>query len=288
MTVSLAELLTGRHPPLWGETDVTLEAYTEEIVAWGFPGMRVATARARRAALDGSLGRIIDTDLPELGVRVRNPGTTLRWLRGFAAATATTAAHDKIRDAATGGESERPAKTTTIAYRNALERLWILDDLDAWTPTHSHLHRLAGAPKHHLADPALAARLVGMDAGALLTGAGPGGIPRDGTFLGALFESLATLSVRVFAQGAEATVSHLRARGGERGVDLVVVRGDQRVVAVEVKLAEADGDADVRHLVWLRDRLGAELLDAIVVTTGPEAYRRADGIGVVPLALLGP
>jgi len=47
-------------------------------------------------------------------------------------------------------------------------------------------------------------------------------------------------------------------------------------------------DRDTAHLRWLADRIGDELLDAIVISTGAEAYRRADGIGVVPAALLGP
>ena len=60
------------------------------------------------------------------------------------------------------------------------------------------------------------------------------------------------------------------------------------MLAVEVKLSSSVSDDDVRHLVWLRDRIGDDLIDALVVTTGPAAYRRTDGIGVVPLALLGP
>jgi len=54
-----------------------------------------------------------------------------------------------------------------------------------------------------------------------------------------------------------------------------------------VKLAQTVADGDVRHLLWLRDRLGDRLLDVVVVTTGREAYRRQDGIAVVPAALLG-
>jgi hypothetical protein len=60
------------------------------------------------------------------------------------------------------------------------------------------------------------------------------------------------------------------------------------VLAVEVKFAHTVRDDDVRHLRWLRDQLGDSVLDAIVITTGPDAYRRPDGIGVVPAALLGP
>jgi hypothetical protein len=47
-------------------------------------------------------------------------------------------------------------------------------------------------------------------------------------------------------------------------------------------------DGDVKHLRWLEDKLGERVVDLIVVTTGPQAYRREDGIAVIPLALLGP
>jgi predicted AAA+ superfamily ATPase len=64
--------------------------------------------------------------------------------------------------------------------------------------------------------------------------------------------------------------------------------GDGPIVAFEVKLARTINDGDVRHLKWLAERMGTDLLDAAVITTGPEAYRRPDGIAVIPAALLGP
>jgi uncharacterized protein len=149
---------------------------------------------------------------------------------------------------------------------------------------------VSNQPKRQLVDPALAARLLGVGAGALLeqepAPAAPA-IPRDGTLLGALFESLVTIDVRVYAQAAEARVGHLRTAGGEHEVDLIVERADRRVLAIEVKLAATVSDHDLRHLKWLSERLGDDLVDAIVITTGSAAYRRADGIGVVPAALLG-
>ena len=161
--------------------------------------------------------------------------------------------------------------------------------MPAWLPTRNRLTRLAQPPKHHLADPALAARALGLDAEALLRGkeSGPS-IPRDGPLLGHLFESLVTLCVRVYAQAADARVKHLRLQGGRHEVDLIVERADQRVLAIEVKLGGSVAESDVKHLLWLRDQVGDELIDAIVVHTGPRAYRRTDGIAVVPAALLGP
>lgn len=170
-----------------------------------------------------------------------------------------------------------------------LERLFILDPVPGWQPTRNHIARLALPPKHQLADPALAARLLGASVDSLLSGAQSGPpVPRDGPLLGALFESLVTLSVRVYAQACEAVVGHLRTHRGDHEVDLIVERGDGKVVAIEVKLNAGPPDDAVAHLRWLRERIGDDLLDAVVVTTGSEAYRRKDGIAVVPAALLGP
>jgi hypothetical protein len=288
-TVSLSALLGGGQPSVSGRTDAALTDYVREIVGSGFPGLRGLSGRPLRAMLDGYLRRIVDTDFPEQEQQVRRPDGLRRWMTAYAAATATSAHYETIRDAATPGEANKPAKTTTIPYRDTLERLWIVDPVSAWLPSRSAIARLTRAPKHHLVDPALAARLIGATAETLLSGEEPGpAVPRDGTLAGHLFESLVTLSVRAYAQASEASVGHLRTAGGTQEVDLIAERADGRVVALEVKLAREVRERDVRHLLWLRDKLGADLLDAVVVTAGPKAYRRADGIAVVPAALLGP
>jgi hypothetical protein len=286
--VSLGRLLQGRQGPITGRTDIRLEHYVTEILASGFPGIRGLPDRLSRAQLDGYLDRIVDRDFEGLGRHVRRPGTLRRWMQAYATATATTASYEKIRDAATSGQGEKPSRATTQPYRDVLERLWILDPVPAWLPTRNRLARLSSPPKHHLADPALAARLLGVDLSTLLQ-AWPVGPPmtREGTLLGGLFESLVTLGVRVYAQAVEARTAHLRTWSGDREIDLIVERG-REILAIEVKLGQAPDERDVRHLLWLRDELGDDLTDAIVVTTGQAAYRRADGIAVVPAALLGP
>jgi uncharacterized protein len=287
-TISLADLLTGSRGALTGQSTLTLADYAEEIVRSGFPAIRQALGRGRRAQLDGYLDRVVERDFPEQGHLVRRPATLKAWLTAYAAATATTASYNAILDAATPGEGDKPAKTTTIAYRDVLTQLWLLEPLPAWTPSHKVLGRLGEAPKHHLADPALAARLLGADTAALLDDSvSAADFSRKGVLLGALFESLVTLSLRVYAQGSEASVHHLRTRNGDHEIDLIVERADGRVLAFEVKLAPTVEERDVVHLRWLQNLLGSNLLDAAVVTTGRDAYRRSDGIAVVPAALLG-
>lgn len=286
-TVAMADLLTGARDPVGGATDLTLRDYTDEIVRSGLPGMRALSGRALRTQLDGYIDRLIEHDVPDAGHEVRRPATLRAWLTAYAAAAGEAVSYEKVRDAATAGHVDKPAKTTTLPYIDVLTGLRILDPLPAWLPGHDHLSRLTKGPKHHLADPALAVRLLGLDATALLTGGGGDAIPRDGVLVGGLFESLAAMSVRVFAQHSEARVSHLRTYGGEHEVDLVVETGSGDVVAIEVKLSATIDDDDVRHLNWLQGQIGVRVLDKVVLTTGPRAYRRPDGVAVVPLALLG-
>jgi hypothetical protein len=112
-------------------------------------------------------------------------------------------------------------------------------------------------------------------------------IPRDGTYLGGLFESLAALSVRTYAQRCEARASHLRTRGGRHEIDFIVETG-AGVLGLEAKMSPDVDGHDVRHLLWLREELGDKCLGLVVLNTGPEAYVRPDGIAVVPLGSLGP
>jgi len=286
-TVSLRQLLAGG-ATIDGTTDVALPDYVDEITAPGFPDIHDLSPRARTARLEGYVHAIVQRSFPEQGLLVKKPRALRAWLAAYAAATATTTSYSGILDAATPGESDKPARSTVQAYRDVLADLWLLDPLPAWLPTGSPLKRLAKAPKHQLADPALAAHLLGVNAEALLGGRdGRPGARGSGLLVGALFESLVAVSVATYAQAADAEVAHLRTERGDHEVDLVVERRDGRVVAIEVKLAAAPTDEDVRHLRWLRQQCG-DAVELVVVTTGRHAYRRPDGIAVVPAVLLGP
>jgi predicted AAA+ superfamily ATPase len=290
VSVSLTELLSGRRAPVTGETEVALAGYVEAILSSGFPGLRALSGRARRLQLDGYVARIVDREIPDdAGVTIRNPAALRRWMTAYAAASSTTVAFETIRDAASAGHEHKPSKNTTLSYRDALTRVWALEEVPAWIPSNNRLRELGHAPKHQLVDPALAAQLLGVQSSTLLAGKSSGpAFPRDGTLLGALFESLATQSIRVYAAHSEATVRHLRTQRGRREIDLIVERADGDVVAIEIKLARTVSSDDAKQLAWLSHELGDRVLDRAIVTTGPQAYRREDGVAVIPLALLGP
>lgn len=277
--VSLRALMNGRSARIDGTTSFIANDYFAAIESSGFPGIHRQAARLRRGLLDAYLQRVIDRDLPDHGFSVRRPETLRRWLAAYAGASSMSTSYSRILDATTAGDGAQPAKTTTIAYRDHLAQLWLLDPVPGWSPSRNPLTRLQQAPKHQLADPALAARLLNLSARSLST-------PTGAAMAGPLFESLATLTVRVAAQAAEARVGHVRTHNGDHEIDLVVEGPEGQVLPIEVKLAANVTDADVRHLRWLRDQIPDDVVDLLVITTGTHAYRRPDGIAVVPLALL--
>lgn len=279
-TVSLRAVIAGEDRRVTGATSVIATDYFEAIESSGFPGILRQAPRLRRGLLDSYLQRVIDRDLPDQGFSVRRPETLRRWLVAYAAASSTTASYSRILDATTAGDGSQPAKTTTIAYRDHLAQLWLLDPVPGWSPSRNPLSRLQQAPKHQLADTGLAARILNLSSRTLATASGR-------HMAGPLFESLATLTVRVAAQAAEGRVGHLRTRNGDHEVDLIVEGPDGQILGIEVKLAAGVTDADVRHLQWLRAQLPNDTVDLLVITTGTHAYRRQDGVAVVPLALIG-
>ena len=286
-TVSLKKLIQGKKPKIAGKTSVKLKDYVHELISSGFPGLRQYSKRALREQLKSYIERIVDTDFEQMGIEVRKPQTLKRWLAAYAAATSTTASYETIRDAATAGRGNKPSKDATQPYRETLERLWIIEQVPAWVPSRNQFSRLSRPLKHHLADPALAVQLLGIDEKALLKGEDPAfSMPRDGTLLGHLFESLVTQSIRVYAQACEATVKHFRTMGGRHETDLIIERRDQKIIAVEIKLGRTVDDEDIKHLLWLKEKMNSDILDMLLIHTGPQAYRRKDGIAVIPASLL--
>ena len=150
------------------------------------------------------LTNILSHDFRQQGIRLRQPETLLRWLRAYAAAVSTDAGYSEVLDASTAGEGNKPAAKTTIAYREALENLWLLDELTPWIEGERFISGLKLSPKHYLADPAFAVYLLGLDENVL---SGGNGWPsrtemfdaKYGSIIGRLFEALVYLCLNAYA-----------------------------------------------------------------------------------------
>jgi predicted AAA+ superfamily ATPase len=273
---------------LYESCQATMPDYAEEICLSGFPGIHELSQRFARVQLDGYIEDIIQKEFPEQGLKVRKPHVLKAWLKAYAAATASTTSYKKILVASTAGEDQKPASSTTLVYRDVLDMLYLTDRVDPWLPTDNHFTTLGKSPKHYLVDPGLAARILGLDVDGLIKDAiEPLGPQRKTSIFGRLFESLAASSLKVYCQHNEADLFHLRTPMGDHEVDFIVIQGNT-VIGIEVKLSHEVSQADVSQLHWLQTKLAShKKLIKVVINTGAYAYRREDGVFVVPLGILG-
>ena len=132
---------------------------------------------------------------------------------------------------------------------------WLIEPVPAWLPTRNQIARLSARPNTSWStQPSPLGSSASVPTRSSPEHAVGPPVPRDGTLLGGLFESLVTLGLRVYAQQSEANVKHLRTFSGDHEVDLIVERADGRIVAFEIKLTSMVDDDDVRHLNWLAAR----------------------------------
>ena len=293
-TVSIAEMFASTAPfsaSISGRANMSSRDYIYEIAASGLPEFRNYTIESRKIAFESYIENILSHDFRQQGIRIRQPETLMRWLRAYSAAISTDAGYSEILDASTAGEGNKPAVKTTIAYREALENLWLLDELKPWIDGESFFSSLKLSPKHYLADPAFAAYLLGLDENTLVGGAGwsPRAERFDekyGSIIGRLFEALVHLSLNTYASVNNAKLFFAKTHKGEREIDFIIQK-DTKVIACEVKFSPTVDAADGRHLRWFIKKVGQDCCDAMIISTGSAAYRRSDGIAVVPASLLG-
>ncbi len=278
--VSLSALLSGEDPRA-GDPGLTIQDLAERISVGGWPGLLGRPTEDALVALRGYLDETRRTDLLRLDGTRRDPENVGRVLRSLARNTATAASARAI--ASDVGGSDGPIDYhTVLEYADALSRIFVIEDLPAWSPALRSRSTLRNARIRHFVDPSLAVAALGT---------GPERLLRDVETLGFLFESMVVRDLRIYAQALDATVFHYRENTGLEADAIVEVR-DGRWAAFEVKLGQAaveDAAVNLRRLAERIDVARHGTPAALAVITGwGYAYRRPDGVAVIPIGALGP
>ena len=279
--VSLESLLAG-NPPTAAEHTIPLGEVAELICRGGWPeSVDWPLSRCLRANR-GQVDEVTRTDIRDVDGVSRDPQRVRLLLRSLARNVGTAVAISKLA-ADLGARGNRPIKPHTASdYLNALERIMIVEDQQAWA---THLRSraiLRKRPVRHFVDPSLAVAALGADPDRLL---------KDFKFLGLLFESMVVRDLRVYAQAADAEVFHYR-EDGRLEIDAVVQARDGRWAAFEVKLGPRRVEEGARNLLRLAERVDQHLVGppqalGVIVASG-YGYKRPDGVGVIPIGALGP
>lgn len=259
----------------------SLRDIVEATCRGGWPACTRLDTGAAQQYCEAYLSEICRADIPLLEGPARDPVGVGRLLRSMARNTSTEASQRTLaRD--TGTERTLDPRTAG-AYLEALRRVFVAEDLPAWSTRLRSRASLRRAPKRHLTDPSLAVAALA---------ATPSQLWNDLETFGLLFESMAVRDLRVYAQAARGRVFHYR-DGNNLEVDAIIERADGSWIAVEVKLGgEPAVEKAAASLLKLRRTVdtaaAGEPCNLIVVTSTGYGYRRPDGVLVIPLTTLGP
>lgn len=221
--------------------------------------------------MESYVDQLLTRDAAELEARGRDPARLRRYLEAYALNSAGIV-HDNTLYQAAGINSR-----TANAYERLLINLFVAERVPAWTS--NRLKRLSLSPKRYIVEPALVAGVLGLDLNALM---------RDGDLLGRILDTFVLTQMRGQLPIAESRPRfyHLRERDGRHEIDLVIELAGQQLIAIEVKADAAPDADDIRHLVWLRNRLGERFEAGVVLHTGPRTYQLEDRIHAAPISTL--
>ena len=285
-TVSLMDLFI--YPDRIGtcKSDLTIDDIKFVICRGGWPRtVNLQSYKAKLQIAKELFNQTCDIDISNVDNTKRNPQWARTILRSYARNICTTADTKTVYGdtAATTGMSQ----PTFQDYIAALNKLYIIEDVEAWCPSIRSKTSIRSSKKKNLIDPSIAAAALGIS---------PEYFNLDYKTLGFLFESLVIRDLKIYSSEYGGTVSYYRDRYGLEA-DAVLHLEDGRYALIEIKLGQNEVDEGAKHLLEI-ERLIAEhnnkekqvplrLPDLKIVITGTQyGYKREDGVYVIPLGCL--
>ena len=276
--VSLRDLFDGIFPVL-EPSNLTIEEIAFAICRGGWPASVKMKGMDALELSRNYVDAIIHHDISRVDGVERNPKRVQLLLRSLARNVATMATNVTILQDMEGEEKTMTAPTLD-AYLNALRRIFVIEDQPAWSPSMRSKTAIRTASKRHFTDPSIATAVLRATPKSLLD---------DFNTFGLLFESLCTRDMRIYAQANDGEVYHFRNKYGLEA-DMIITLNDGRWAAVEVKLGNKQIEEASEHLQELAKKVNDEKMGKpsflMVITGGEYAYKRKDGVLVVPIGCL--
>ena len=232
------------------------------------------------------LNNICESDISTVDGVQRNPSWTRMILRSYARNVSTLAKKTNIyKDVASNADSM--SMVTMDAYLNALEKLFVIEDIDAWCPAIRSATTIRSGKKRGFADPSIAVAALGIK---------PEYLQMDMKTFGFIFECLCIRDLKVYSQAIGGRLSYYHDRYGLEA-DAVLHLDDGRYALIEFKLGSSQIDEGAGHLIQIshlidefnkkEHQVPLRRPDLLMVITGTEmAYTREDGVKVIPIGTL--
>ena len=280
--VSLSGLCNGDFSPCLNG-DVPLLSIAELIVRGGWPGNLDTPVSSAGLLAHEYLKALLESDVTRLDEKHRDVRKMHLLLRSLARNESTSASVGVLKKDISGVDGENIDDDTLYGYLDALRRLFILDNLPPFAPSARSSIRIKQAEKRHLADPSLACALLNLT---------QEGLTRDLETFGLLFEALCIRDLRVYAESFNAELYHYQDYK-DNELDAVIELPDRRWCGIEIKLGARQIDAAAENLLRINEAIrkaNGNPASCLIVVCGLSnaAYRRDDGVFVVPITMLKP
>lgn len=279
--ISLKELFN-QPAQLNGENKLNIDDLAFLICRGGWPG---AVDMDKDVALDQAFDyytAIVNTDISRVDNVKRDPERAKRLMKSYARNQGSQTAYTVIRDDIAANDSETLTEDTVYAYTNALRKIFVIEDMPAWNPNLRSKTAIRTSDTRYFIDPSIATASLGM---------GPEDLIKDLNTMGLFFETMCVRDLRVYAESIDGEVYHYRDKSGLE-CDTIVHLRNGSFGLIEIKLG---GDKLIEegaeNLKTFSNKIDTNKMKApsflmVLTGTGKYAYRREDGVYVVPIGCL--
>lgn len=279
--VSLEALFAGAFTPQ-KQQPASLDQLIHLIVRGGWPGSLGLPIKAAAELPRAYLGSIISDDLHRIDGSKKDQQKVNRLLRSLARNESTVVSNATLRRDIRDKDGETISEETISDYLDLLQRMFLRNDQPAFDPNMRSSVRVGKSVKRHFIDPSLA--VAAMEVSDAMLG-------KDLKTLGFLFEAMCERDLKIYAAGFQGKLFHYR-DGTGREIDAVIEHPDGRWGAIEIKLGGNQIDQAAESLLAVRTamendpRAKPPHFLCVICGLGEYAYRRKDGVFVVPITML--
>ena len=278
--VSLKSLFNGGEPD-GGDKKIELERIAYLICRGGWPGVLGMTDTAALRLSFNYIDAVAESDMSRVDGVKRDKEYVMRLLRSYARHQGGQASVKSLNEDMVANEGDMSVSTIN-SYLQALRMIFVIEDMAAWNPNMRSKTAIRTSDTRYFTDPSIATAALGL---------GPDDLLLDLKTMGLLFETMAVRDLRVYADALDGRVYHYRDKNGLE-CDAVIHLRNGKYGLVEIKLGGDKLIEDgVRTLSMLEKKIDVEKMKApafkmVLVGVGRYAYRRDDGVMVVPISCL--
>ena len=280
--VSITDLFDGAMPE--GTSSVDLDRLAFLTCRGGWPGALTLSENAALHVSRAYIKAVVNSDINRVDDVKRDPDLMLRIIRSLARNQGEQIPYTTIRADVINNEKVQLSDDTVESYVKVLKKIFLEEDMRAWNPNLRSKTAIRTTDTRYFVDPSIATAALGL---------GPKDLINDLIDFGFYFETLAVRDLRVYADALDGEVFHYRDKNGLE-CDAVLHRRNGSYGLIEIKIGGADNiEKGAKTLKDLASKIDTTKMKApsfmmVVTGIGQYAYRRPDGVCVVPIGCLKP